>query len=220
MHTHLAYLQYEESKRGPLTLVNAIKITSNWLRSLVFLAQALFRNRAQERHWKHWENKKQENEREYLQEKERIESLGGNWSGFKIKLREVRDGGREGKRELRGAFNDDFFLSCSFHILFFFLLLRPLFHTSHFLRFLKVKCKECVVSSPPYDRNSPSLPLPRSLCPSPHPPQSILDPRCQLWVTVKLYPSPFMCPPLTKQPSTPPWHLLTDWLIEEQIQRQ
>lgn len=53
------------------------------------------------------------------QGKERIESLGGNWSGFKIKLREVRDGGREGKRELRSAFNDDFFLSCSFHILSF-----------------------------------------------------------------------------------------------------
>jgi len=31
--------------------------------------------------------------------KGRIESLGGNWSGFKIKLREVRDWGREGKRE-------------------------------------------------------------------------------------------------------------------------
>lgn len=58
--------------------------------------------------------------------------------------------------------------------------------------------KGSVVPSSPYDRNSPSLPLPHSLCPSPNPPQSILDTWCQLWATVKLYPSPSVAfrPPL------------------------
>lgn len=54
----------------------------------------------------------------------------------------MRDGRKEGKRELRSAFNADFFLSCSFHIIFF---LSPLFHTAHSRRCLfslKVKCRE------------------------------------------------------------------------------
>lgn len=85
------------------------------------LAQALFHSRVLS-HKKELKNTERIKAREWkriLTGKERIESLGGNWSGFKIKLREVRDGGREGKRELRSAFNDDFFLSCSFHILSF-----------------------------------------------------------------------------------------------------
>lgn len=101
------------------------------------LAQALFHSRALS-HKEELENTERIKAGEWkriLTGKERIESLGGNRSGFKIKLREVRDGGREGKRELRSAFNDDFFLSCSFHILFFF--------------FLKVKCKEGKGSAAP-----------------------------------------------------------------------
>lgn len=122
--------------------------------------------------------------------KKRIESLGGNWSGFKIKLREVRDGGREGKRELRSAFNDEFFLSCSFHILFFFFCPFSTLHRFFFPKGEMQDGKGSVVPSSSYDRNSPSLPLPHSLCPSPRPPQSILDPRCQLQATVKPHPSP------------------------------
>lgn len=87
---------------------------------------------------------------------------------------------KRGKRELRSAFNGDFFLSCSFHIIFF---LSLLFHTSHFFFSPKGEMqreKGSVVPSSPYDRNSLSLPLPRSLCPSPNLPQSILDTWCQL----------------------------------------
>lgn len=93
-----------------------------------------------------------------------------------MKFREVQDGGREGKRELRSAFNDDFFLSCSFHILFFSFAPFP-----HLVLKGETQGEEgSVVPVSPYDRDSPSLPLPLTLCPSPHPPQSILDPRCQL----------------------------------------
>lgn len=158
------------------------------------LAQALFHSRVLS-HKKELKNTERIKAREWkriLTGKERIESLGGNWSGFKIKLREVRDGGREGKRELRSAFNDDFFLSCSFHILsFFFFFLKVKRKEGKDLRFLR----------PPSDRSSPSLPLPRSLCPSPpRLPQSILDHQCQLWATVKLHPSPAV----TSPPPTPP----------------
>lgn len=63
-----------------------------------------------------------------------------------------------------------------FHVLFISLVF--------WVFFLKVKRKEgkdLRFLRPPSDRSSPSLPLPRSLCPSPpRLPQSILDHQCQL----------------------------------------
>lgn len=85
---------------------------------------------------------------------------GANRSGFRNELREVRDDAQ--------------------------LMMISLFDVhviSLFFPSPKVKCKEKKGSaslSSPQDRDSPRLPLPRSLCPSPCPPQSIPDTWCQL----------------------------------------
>lgn len=185
------------------------------------LAQALFHSRVLS-HKKELKNTERIKAREWkriLTGKERIESLGGNWSGFKIKLREVRDGGREGKRELRNAFNDDFFLSCSFHILSFW----GFFSWRWNARRERI-CGSFVLL--PIEVHRLYLCLALSAPLPPRLPQSILDHQCQLWATVKLHPSPAV----TSPPPTPPplsfcleqFTPLTsaDWKSEEQITGQ
>lgn len=194
-------LIYNESK----------KATHSWLHSnnkqlieISCLAQALFQSKAV-RHWKALKRQriKQENEREYLREKRESSPLGE--IGVDLRLNWVRCK-MAGKRERENSVVRLMTISF-FHVLFissfFFCPFSSLVTFAVFFlpKDKMQRGKGSVVSSSSCDRNSPSLPLPHSLCPSPNSPQSILDTWCQLWATVKLYPSPSVAFPPPSSPT-------------------
>lgn len=135
--------------------------------------------------------------------KGRIESLGGNWSGFKIKLREVRDGGK------RENFVVRLMTLSVFHVLFMsFFLLFP-----HFLALCpegaearrRRLCSFSVPHSQNFSPSAPSAPEASQILGANCEGLSSLTPPPPLYDLVS-HPRP---PP--SKPVTLPWHLLAAW---------